>query len=358
MCPRLNIIVAMYNGSKTPPNVVSYPTTFDILPSQNKFNFSKFLGPIGGLGLQLASSAFNHFLGNRAAQQQYDRQYQYNTPLEQRNRFAVAGFNPAAMVGGIANHNTAGNLSSVPGNNVALNGVIDSAALNNSLAAFAQLESVGANTDLMKRQIELSFIEEMIKNSEKFGLDLDNKEKQELLKWLPGEKEANIKSVLAQIDKMRAETSGIDIDNLYKPQQYEDAHRAAEDAHVISSAEGKYIDSKLNAEVLAIKAKALSDQLSAVKQTCESYKIAAESRKITNDDARAQAMHIVDVQLKQLDALVKEAEAKKLISDTQAQEWETYKDKLLTHGPGWSFSEINDFLGVIVTDFLPELIPF
>ena len=85
-------------------------------------------------------------------------------------------------------------------------------AYQNSLSLFAQLESIGANTDLMKRQIELSFIDEIIKNNEAYGIELSNDTKKELLKWIPVEKGLTLKKFMVEIDNLNADTSNINKD--------------------------------------------------------------------------------------------------------------------------------------------------
>lgn len=162
----------------------------------------------GGL-IQLAGSAFNAGLSELAAKRQYDRQLdfwqkqnEFNDPLNQRRRMERAGFNPAAFAGEVASNNVAGELSNAPGNEVMKNGAIDLQALNNSLEVFGKLEQMGADTDLMRRQIELSFIDEMIKNGEAYGIKLDNEQKQIMLKYLATEKEVSIQEALSRIDEL------------------------------------------------------------------------------------------------------------------------------------------------------------
>lgn len=169
-------------------------------------------GIIGG-AFNLATSAFNARLAELAAQNEYNRQLdfwqkqnEYNTPLNQRKRLEQAGFNPAAAINGVAGNNTAGGLSSVPANEVDKRGRVDLNALNNSIALLGQMESVGANTDLLRRQIELSFYEQIIKNNQAYGLDIDNKTKEHLLKWLPFQQELTFEKLLAEISNIKSDT--------------------------------------------------------------------------------------------------------------------------------------------------------
>ncbi len=267
----------MHNGSKVhPPQITHIPAPTNQQQNQQKFNWGSILKPAAGGLFGIASSIFNHFMSERSAEKQYQRQLdfwqkqnEYNSPAAQRDRLEAAGFNPAAALGDIAGNNAAGQLSSVPGNDYDKRGFLDVNALNNSLQLFTQMESIGANTDMMKRQIELSYIEELIKNSTKYGIDLTNKEKEELLKWLPQEKEANLKTALEQItkiiaerDHIKASTTGLGIDNKNKQQQYDDAHRAADDDHNL----------KLSAETRANELHVLNKQVLSNQISLEQYK--------------------------------------------------------------------------------------
>ena len=167
------------------------------------------LKTIGGMAINLASSAFNHNLAERSAQKQYDRQLEfwrlqneYNNPSAQRSRMERAGFNPALIAGEVAGNNVAGELSNVPGNQVAQNGTINLDALNQSLQVFGQLEKLGADTDMMRRQIELSFIDEIIKNGEAYGIKLDNEQKKIILEYLATEKDVSLAEAMARINEL------------------------------------------------------------------------------------------------------------------------------------------------------------
>lgn len=174
------------------------------------------LNAIGGLpqfAFSMGTSLLNNYLANKSAEKQFNRQLdfwemqnEYNTPLAQRRRLEQAGFNPALALGDVAGNNTAGNLSSVPGNTYAQSGVFDINALQNSMNAFGVLEQIGADTDLMRSQIELNLIEKIIKNAEAFGIDLDNQQKQKLLNWLDKEKEVSLEKMMAEISNIKSGT--------------------------------------------------------------------------------------------------------------------------------------------------------
>ena len=171
------------------------------------------IGGLPGFAFSTAGSLINSALANRSAKLQYERQLdfwqnqnEYNSPANQRKLLEQAGLNPVAAAGQIAGNGAAGALSSVPGNNYAQNGVFDTDALQNSMMAFATMEQIGANTDQMRKQIELSIVEKMIRESELFGIDLDNDQKQILLKWLDKEKEATIDKLFSEITNIESVT--------------------------------------------------------------------------------------------------------------------------------------------------------
>ena len=171
------------------------------------------IGGLPAMAFNIGSSILNNHLAERSAQKQYNRQLdfwhmqnEYNSPVNQRKRLMEAGLNPVAAAGDIGGNNTAGNLSTVPGNQKAQSGVLDPDALGNNMLLFEQMESIGANTDLLKRQVELSFIQEYIMNAEAYGLDLDNEEKKKLLSYIDKEKELSFEKVLAEIDNIKSST--------------------------------------------------------------------------------------------------------------------------------------------------------
>ena len=171
------------------------------------------IGGLPSMAFNVGASILNNHLAERSAQKQYDRQIdfwnmqnEYNSPVNQRKRLMDAGLNPVAAAGDIGGNNTAGNLSTVPGNQKAQTGVLDPNALGNNMLLFEQMESIGANTDLLKRQVELSFIQEYIMNAERYGLELSNEEKQKLLGYIDKEKELSFEKILAEIDNIKSST--------------------------------------------------------------------------------------------------------------------------------------------------------
>lgn len=172
---------------------------------------------VGGLpstAVEMGVSAFNNWMAERSAQKQFDRQVdfwemqnEYNSPLNQRKRLQEAGLNPVAAAGDIGGHNTAGSLSSVPGNQYAQQGVFDPGILGKNMLLLKQMESIGANTDLLERQVELSFIQEYIMNAQAYGLDLSNEEKKKLLSYIDKEKELSFEKIFAEIDNIKSSTA-------------------------------------------------------------------------------------------------------------------------------------------------------
>lgn len=205
MCPQLKKYNFMADSEKTfGQNIVSALSSAA----------TSAIGGLPSMAFNVGSSILNNYLAERSAQKQYDRQLdfwekqnEYNSPLNQRKRLQQAGLNPVAAAGDIGGHNTAGSLSSVPGNQHSQNGVIDPNALGNNMMLFEQMESIGANTDLLKRQVELSFIQEYILNAEAYGLDLSNEEKKKLLGYIDREKELSFEKVIAEIDNIKSSTA-------------------------------------------------------------------------------------------------------------------------------------------------------
>lgn len=109
----------------------------------------------GGLSNALFGG-INARRAERAAQKQYDRQIdfwnrqnEYNTPTAQRQRLEDANLNPALMYGSGSGANTAGGLSTVPGNNVEQQGFIKpplTAEPLDQAVKLAQIDNIRADT--------------------------------------------------------------------------------------------------------------------------------------------------------------------------------------------------------------------
>ena len=281
---------------------------------------------IGG-AVNLGVSAFNSHLSEKAAQKQFNRQLdfwqqqnEYNSPSNQRKRLSDAGFNPHAVVGDVAGNNVAGGLSSVPRNEVMSNGMIDVNSLNNSLSVLQQMEQVGANTDLLKRQVELSFIEQMIKQSSLFGIELDNKEKQELLKWLSSEKEVSLQRAIAEIDNIKSRTDynnvlsddviatrNARIDQMISNSNYNDA---------LSESESLLRDLRaglINAQSNESKSRASNLYIDSLLKKAEIRYKDILSTNATNQESRNQALFVIEEDAKSLerDGIITENQLKR-----------------------------------------------
>lgn len=298
-------------------------------------------GAMANTVFNFATSAFNHKLAEDSADKQYQRQLdfwqkqnQYNDPMAQRARLERAGLNSASLAGDIAGHNTAGNLSTVPGNEYAQKGALDPNALSNSLDLMGRLESVGANTDLMRRQIELTYVEEMIKNSEKYGIDLTNEQRQMLNKWVDDEKAVSIQSFLAEINRMNEETRAKKLDNDEREaaqnegaNKYLDAHEESEVRQALASAQTELVNLQQEYQKFAnshqfeaheadLKVKA-SQASANYASALASQAMAAYNKQLaqnaSNQDARAAVMHVIQLSMQEL-------EASNLLTQTQADE--------------------------------------
>lgn len=160
------------------------------------------IGAAGGIAGGLINGIFSQI----AAKQQYNRQLdfwgkqnRYNSPQAQRDRLNAAGFNPSAAMEQVAGSNTAGELSSVPGNEVAKNGILDPRAISDWFHAFADLENTVAGTQHLTAQVGTELTKQLINNLEAAGLKIDNKTKELLYEYADDQQKA-------QLDKLAAET--------------------------------------------------------------------------------------------------------------------------------------------------------
>lgn len=162
--------------------------------------------PLVGLATGVAQSMFNAGFSELAARKQYERQLQfwnmqnkYNSPSSQRGRLRSAGFNPSMALGEVASSQAAGELSSVPGNEVMLNGVFDPTAVKEWLLAFADLENTVAGTNHLTAQIGTELTKQLINTLEAAGIKIDNETKKVLYKYAD-------KQQRAQLGKLAADT--------------------------------------------------------------------------------------------------------------------------------------------------------
>lgn len=160
------------------------------------------VGAAGGIAGGLINGIFSQI----AANQQYKRQIEfwkmenaYNTPSAQRDRLLAAGFNPSAAMEQVAGNNTAGELSNVPGNEVAKNGILDPRAITDWFHAFADLENTVAGTQHLTAQVGTELTKQLINTLEASGIKIDNETKKVLYKYADNQQRA-------QLDKLAAET--------------------------------------------------------------------------------------------------------------------------------------------------------
>lgn len=166
---------------------------------------------LGGF-LGIGQSIFNMGLSEMQSQAEFGRQLQfwdmqnrYNSPIAQRNRLNQAGLNPSE---GVESH-PAGELSSVPKNEVMANGALD---FVNQLEVFSHMEKMGAESDLLAQQFKLSVVEEAIKRGNLFGINLDNRQKSILLKYLDSKEQFTLSKLISEISNLDSETN-LNIEN-------------------------------------------------------------------------------------------------------------------------------------------------
>lgn len=158
-----------------------------------------------GTGLGVVTSGVNALFGHFAAERAHERQVdfwhmqnEYNSPLEQRKRLARAGFNPSAALGEVATGQRAGELSSVPQNEVMAQGAFDLSAIVDSLKSINEIENIAAGTDKLTAEVATEMLEQVLK---KLGIDEKSieigKKKIEYESWQD--------RVNAEIDKIRKE---------------------------------------------------------------------------------------------------------------------------------------------------------
>lgn len=252
-------------------------------------------GIIGG-AFNLAASAFNARLAEKAAQNEYNRQLdfwqkqnEYNTPLNQRKRLEQAGFNPAVAINGVAGNNTAGQLSSVPSNEVDKRGRLDLNSLNNSIALLGQMESVGANTNLLKRQVELAAMQEIIMNHHAYGIDIDNKTKLEYLKRIGQKEDLTLEMMLAEIENIKSSTANTNKDTEKKEAeigQITIQTAVGESTIVLNNAQKQYTEALTNT-VNATRQYDIELKQASAEQLRSSASLAREQCNKTREEAHA-----------------------------------------------------------------------
>lgn len=109
-------------------------------------------------------AAYNNKQAQKAADLEYERQIElwnmqneYNSPENQRKRLEAAGLNPAAVLSGGVDNQSATPVQ-VPGNNYAKNGVMPLGLLADTMVKFAQARNL--NSSSRKMDVESSNVED------------------------------------------------------------------------------------------------------------------------------------------------------------------------------------------------------
>lgn len=161
---------------KEPPTVTLTPPP---TPQPTSTGSSSTLGGAFVNGLfGLGQSVLNNHFADKAATRQYNRQLEfwnmqneYNSPLAQRERLQQAGMNPNGVAGEVASGQQAGELSSVPGNEYAQNGVLRLEGLAQTLEIMSRIEKLGAETGLLTTQMTTEALQQTL-----LGLGIDKAE--------------------------------------------------------------------------------------------------------------------------------------------------------------------------------------
>lgn len=165
------------------------------------------IGAAGGVAGGLINGIFSQIAAKQEYNRQldfWDKQNRYNSPQAQRDRLNAAGFNPSAAMEQVAGSNTAGELSSVPGNVVAKNGILDPRAISDWFHAFADLENTVAGTQHLTAQVGTELTKQMINNLEAAGIKIDNKTKELMYEYADDEMKARIDKLVAEAEGARA----------------------------------------------------------------------------------------------------------------------------------------------------------
>lgn len=320
---------------------------------------------------------YNKKLADDAYQRQLDfwnLQNAYNTPAAQMSRLRQAGLNPALLNGGVQG-NTAGNLSSVPTASVSAGGSMPSSPAAN-LGAMAETMSKLASAGMINEQTKY-WLEQAIgagiENDVKRILrgqgwsDAAIKEMDRAALWKAAHPDEDLPDN-PYFDEWSLPDGGINpyqtaedearqrIANMANQIKNDDARLALEQADfdlekTFKTIRNEYAEkkneqelNKLLGEVAVLWSdKCLKDSEQALKN--------AQTDSELNRDARATQLHNCELLLKQL-------EAAKVYSETELNKIEDYKERLKVEGPGWDLKEINDFIGVVITEVIPDYLPF
>lgn len=164
-------------------------------------------------------SAWNTARVNRSNQRSVDRQNQfavqlrdydnwYNSPVQQMKRFADAGLNPNLIYGSMDGSSSTAPSLTVPSTDVGF----DMSSLATSGSQIASMLQQDEYLNAQTRNIELQNL--------LLAKDVGNKEKQVELENQKLQEEIN--NLRASYEKIMEETQSIFIDNVYKPDQYEE----------------------------------------------------------------------------------------------------------------------------------------
>lgn len=186
--------------------------------------FGKLFGSGIGILSDFATSKYNSRLAEESADRQYQRQLEfwniqndYNTPSAQVSRLKDAGLNPAAAVGQVASNGYGQQLSSVPGNEYAKNGVFRGESLLQSLKSVSEIENIATGSDKLSAEIAGIVLDNLVKE-----MDIPAERKEALLRGLRADKE------LDRVDAFYERKDRVDNAGVVKSEK--EADRAAEEA--------------------------------------------------------------------------------------------------------------------------------
>lgn len=162
--------------------------------------------PFGAV-IGMAQSAWNHDLAEQSAQNQYERQLdfwnkqnEYNSPINQRKRMQDAGMSPVDAV----QSQPAGELSSAPGNEFAQQGTLN---FVEQLKSFSEMEKLGAESDLLAQELRIAFVKEAVEKGKLFGIELDNQQQKIILKYLDKKEQWSLEQLIAEVENTKQDTA-------------------------------------------------------------------------------------------------------------------------------------------------------
>lgn len=196
-----------------------------------------------GMFSKVFSSAIDSFFANKMADKQYgqqidfwERQNQYNLPINQVARLKDAGLNPALMYGSGSGANTAGYLSSVPERKIS--GVDSLDLLGKQLAvkrAEAEVDNLNANTDLQNRDANLRQQQTLNAQLEEISKKIQNTKSEEELELFRAQKQD-------LIEQLKLTNANIKQDTQLKADQQFNQVMSAFQAYMSGNLSGKHME--------------------------------------------------------------------------------------------------------------------